>query len=404
MPRTLPSLAPRTFILGRQKALVEPMRTLSTLTLILALHSAAAAFEPTGNAVADTFLRAVEAAGFADARAASVTREAGTTRLLGVAAGGEGGRQVAIKEVAIDAGLVNAANELKADALRYEDVALGSPAAPPFATIGEIHLARVTLSGEKSGAGLPSLLGMFGTLSLQALSAQSATGDDLALGRLALDLGDRVGDRQGGTGSIAVEGFQFAPELLGNDASASLKALGYDTVQLSFEARGSWEAVAGDTTLETAQLAIAGMGRLTLSLDATGLTQSAYQALRTTGADVPSILEALGNVGLSRLTVTINDDGLTERIIATIARENGTTLEGVKSSARAAVAGLLAPLGDTPFAAKAQAAAEAFLASPGRMTLSAAPQETVTALQLVSAAMLNPQTLPTLLAIDVSAP
>jgi len=375
------------------------MRFIALIALLM-VSSPALAFEPTGSVIADTFLAAVERAGFAPAAVEGVAREGEATVLTGLTAGAPGSdKAIAIARTTIAQPIVNADNDLVATSIGYADVVLRDKDGKPTAEIDTVALTGVRLAGRSAGTDVSSLLGSFETLAITGLSARSELGEEVTLRALEADLTQNEAPGVAG-GAIRIEGLLIDVALLDAPTAAQVRALGYDTLDIAFAAAGEWQAASGRAALRDARLAIAGMGAVEIDAGADGLTAATYETLTAGGVDFARLLEVLGSVSFSGLTVTLEDGGLTGRLLDQLAGGNGRG--PVIAQLVEALAAPLASLGDATFATEALAAVKGFLEDPGRLTVSATPAQSVTALQVIGAAMLNPKLIPTLLSLKIS--
>ncbi|MEM8665743.1 MAG: hypothetical protein AAGF49_16680 [Pseudomonadota bacterium] len=371
---------------------------LPVIALVVLMCGPAVALEGTGNAVADGLLRAVEAAGYADARAQSVSREGPNTIVTAITAGEAGGKSIAIARALIEEGVVDADNRLAATTITYEHITLSDGR-------GGNSSANVVLRGPHLGASgenraITALLGDFDALAVNALTARTASGQSVALEALTVTIAAQ--DRPGvAAGTLTMEGLVLGPDLMDAALAGRLRALGYDTLDLDFAASGAWEAATGAASLEGARLAMAGMGAVELEGAATGLTRETYRALSTTGVEFAALLEVMGNVSFNALMVAYEDDGLVPRLLDAGAAQAGIDREAFAARLVGLLPGALAGLGDGAFTQMVVDNVEGFLADPGRIAVRASPAAGVSALQVISAATLNPQLLPELLSITI---
>lgn len=376
------------------------MRALALFALLALTIGPAAAYEPTGNAIADTLLRSVERAGFADARVASAERDGTTLVLTGLEGGTDTDKRVRIARTTITDPLVNANNDLVASAIAYESIAMTDAAGEPTATIALVRLTSVRLPGAAGTVPTDTsdFLGEFDSIDVEGLIARSPEGEEIGFDALSATFATR--DDGTAAGEFALEGLVFALDLFEEPTAGEIRALGYNALTVSIEGAGTWRRDSGRAVLDNARLSIAGMGAVEIAGAANGLTQPTLEALQAGGLDFARLLEVLSSVSLTGLTVALEDGGLTDRLIGTLAGELDRAQ--VVSRLTDALAVPLAQLGDPAFAQSALVAARGFLTEPGRLTVAAKPTAEVSALQVIGAAMLNPQLLPTMLSITVT--
>ncbi|MEO1104407.1 MAG: hypothetical protein AAFW98_11850, partial [Pseudomonadota bacterium] len=317
-----------------------------------------------------------------------------------IQAGASDGKAIAISRVTITDGLVDADNALTAAAITYEGVRITDAAGTATSEASSVRLSSPRLGETAQNSGIAALLGNFDGLVVSSLTAQSESGEAISVGTLSLLVAapERPGVE---AGTITMEDLVIGPELLDPPTAERLNSLGYDGLTIDFSAAGEWEAATGAAVLERSRLAVAGMGALELEASATGLTQESYRTLSAGGVDFAALLEVMGTISIQNLTVGFADDGLTDRLIEAGAQESGIERGALIERIVGTMSGPLAALGDASFAEMVTGHARAFLAQPGRIAVRARPASAVTALQVISAATLNPQLLPELLAIEI---
>ncbi|UOM34599.1 hypothetical protein [Acuticoccus sp. I52.16.1] len=383
-----------------------PARPLLALALapalvVLALARPAAAFEPTGNAVADGFLRIVESGGFADvAIAGSGHNEKGTV-LTGLTASAPGrNERLAIGTVVIVGGMVDGANALRAEVIQYADVAMTNigDGSVSRATALTITPARLPLR-EAGASWLATVLGEFQQLVLEGLAARPATGSAVAVERIEVV---REDDADPAAGRIAFQRARVDAAFFQGGASTVLTDLGYDTLTLSGTLAGRWNAADGAT--ELAQLAIAAgdVGAVVMSGSASGLSGPRLAALGQSLGSVSVMLPLLQEVRLTALTLAFRDGGLTERLLAHATATSGASTDAVRERIVDGVARVVALVGSEGLTTQATDAARRFLLEPGTLTIAAEPAEAVSLAQIVGGALLKPQLLPQLLNLSIT--
>lgn len=377
---------------------------LPALAFLLAALAAspAAAFELTGSAVADALLRTLERSGYRAVTAGEVTREGTDTVLRDVEAEtADAGRSLAIGRVVVANGLVNAENALVADSVVYEDVAAeaGDRGA---STARRIAIDGVTFPGEGGGTGLAALLGSFDTLSVTGVEAEATGGETVRVEAISAAVEERDPASAVG-GRLAVTGLAFDVSLWEEPLAGRLRALGYETLSLDLVAAGRWEAATGAATVREARLAGDGIGALTLTAEAAGLTPAAFAAIRASLEDIPALIERLQTISVSSLTLSYTDAGLAERLLERTVREGGASRAALAEAFSSAAAELAGIIGDAAFTNDVREAVARFLADPGTLTVAARPGQPVTAAQVLAASVVRPEVLPVLLGLSVSA-
>ncbi|MEM8551228.1 MAG: hypothetical protein AAGF45_02540 [Pseudomonadota bacterium] len=381
-------------------ARVRALMLAASLLLCAALPAPLAAFEPTGNLIADAYLRAVENAGFSEARAGSVERVADSTILNDVAGGRDGAARITMDTVILDGALMDADSVIIASAITYDGVAIAGGPNEGSSNLGRVMLTNVRLPTAAPGAESTSaLLGTFATLSMGDLTARSAAGETLTLSSLSITRAPAEGTQSAGT--IAMEDLVFDLALFEEQAARELRALGYEALSVDLSADAAWDSGNGAATLNSAALSIEEMGTLELKGTATGLTSEVLNRLTSANADFTRLTETLGQVTLRRVEVAFADAGLTGRLLERTSQARQTDRSIIIGQLTDALSRLLATVGDQAFTDTVVSTVRGFLQAPGKVRIRAEPSEPVSALELISAAMLNPRTIPTLLAISI---
>ncbi|RAI00577.1 hypothetical protein DLJ53_15045 [Acuticoccus sediminis] len=376
------------------------MRRLLPLLLAL-LATPAAAFEPTGNAVADGFLRIVESGGFDDVAFAAAQRADRGTVLTGLSASARNER-LEIGTVVIVDGLIDADNGLRAEAIQYRDMRMTNTAdAASHSTAGMLTLARPHLPmRDGGGSWLETVLGDFESLLAQDVAARPAAGRALEVGRIEVTRADEGGPW---SGRVAFQAARVDAAFFQGTAGTYLTDLGYDTLTISGALEGLWSAGEGTLAVREASLAADGVGALVVSGAAEGLSAERIAAIRDNAGALPQMLPLLTDVRLESLTLAFRDGGLVQRLVTRTVERSGDTVEKVRSDAVATVDSLLALVGVPALQAQVTDAVRRFLANPGTLAVNLAPPASVNAAQIVGGALLKPDALPQLLNFSISA-
>ncbi|MCF3932618.1 hypothetical protein L1787_04200 [Acuticoccus sp. M5D2P5] len=374
------------------------------LALLAFAASPAAAFEPTGSIVADALLNTLERSGYRDVTVASVNRSGDTTAIETITGTGiDSGAEMTISRAEIVNGVVNADNELIADTIVYEGTRVEGENGTPPSTVGRVMIegARYPIS-EATGEGLTSLFGTFERVTVDDVSARADRGDLVTIDKMMVEIEERDLETAA-AGRVAIEGLGFDVSLWEEPAASQMRALGYDTVAIDLAASGRWEAATGNAVVRDVRVAMEDLGALTLTGDIDGLTASTVAALQVSMEDLPRMLQLLQSVTISNLALTYTDAGLTPRLLEQLAAANDAPVEAVTQSLVATIPDALAIINAPRFTEMVQSAARTFLDDPGTLRVSAAPPQPISIAQLMGAVMMGPQTLPTLLNLEISA-
>ncbi|MEM9223902.1 MAG: hypothetical protein AAGB11_16095 [Pseudomonadota bacterium] len=374
---------------------------LPAILLFVAIGSGAHAFEATGNAVADAMLRAVETAGFADARADRVSRDGSSTVLTAVTAGEQNSSTFFAQSIRIDAGLVDADNTLIAEKIEYRRVSITTEDDGPASQMDRVTVAPARLVDQRTDARTASsLLGGFDRLTIERITARSTADETISAKHFQIEVGPTDGVVSGG---IIAEDLTFSPALLDPLAKERLQGLGIQTLVMDLSADATWREAAGEGVLERGRISVDGIGALELSGSVLGLTRTLLERYRATANNLTATLNALGGVSIAAVTMTFEDQGLTDKLLARGAASARLTRAAYTDVVVETLAAALANLADEAFAERVITATRKFLGAPGRMTLASSPPKPVTALQVMTTAIVNPNLLPELLSIEIDA-
>lgn len=367
------------------------------------LATAAHAREPTGNIVADAFLRTLEQNGYQDVTTGTVTRDSGETVLANISAKNASGAAVTIQEVTIQGGLINADNELRAEVIVYSDLQMDDPEAGGTSSVGRITVTSPRFPvGATSDVVLTSFLGEFDALALEEVAMAVPDGGDITIKSMTAEVSERNLAVAAG-GKFTVDDFILDVSMMDPEAVAQLNSLGYEelTIDLSGDAR--WEAESGRATVSELSVSVVDLGGLSLVATIDGLTPDNVQALGAGVNDFNQLLTVLQSVTIGAMTLTYEDDGLTNRVLDATAEQTGEGRQTLVDGLLTALSQATGALGDADLEQSVQAAARTFLNDPGTVELNAAPAAPIPMAQLIGAAMMSPQMVPQLLNLTITA-
>ncbi|MDK9696593.1 MAG: hypothetical protein OEL76_09390 [Siculibacillus sp.] len=182
-----------------------------------------------------------------------------------------------------------------------------------------------------------------------------------------------------------------------------LAELGYSKLSLDASFGGAWDDKAGRVTIDQLSISGAEAGGLKLSFVLGGITPEVVDALKKAEKDQAKQLEILQGVTVERMSLRYEDASLTKRVIAAQAKKQGIPEQAFVQQLGAIVPMMVTAIGNKDFEAKISAAASAFLKAPKSITVSAKPAKPTPVAEIMGAAMMAPQSLPTVLGADVKA-
>ena len=197
---------------------------------------------------------------------------------------------------------------------------------------------------------------------------------------------------------MKVNAINVPPEVFASDAQskAVLDQLGYNGFVVNVNVAGGYETDGDKVTLRTFAIDAADVGKLAISGKFNGVSLSKLFQDGNPG-------EASANGTLESLTIRFDNSGIVERVLDMQAKMMGVQRQDVVAQTAGALPFMLNFLGNPSFQQKVAQAGTSFLNDPKSLTISASPAQPVPFSQITSAAGQSPQSLPDLLAVDVTA-
>ncbi len=218
-------------------------------------------------------------------------------------------------------------------------------------------------------------------------------------------------------GTVQIANIDINPDAIpdGGKLRQQLSILGYDALDLSIDVAASWNLETGDLSLSKYEVAAANIGAIDFQINFGGYTHTFAKELRAIDAEIQAlpadqrivasqkVMGHMSNLTVDSMTISFRDDSITDKVVALQAQAMGQPPENMKAILPSMLSGALAGLQKPELAAKIVTAAEAFLASPGTISISANPDAPVAMSELVGLAMSVPAVLIDRLKLDVQA-
>ena len=179
--------------------------------------------------------------------------------------------------------------------------------------------------------------------------------------------------------------------------------LGYKELVLDVGLVASWDDKTGRATVDRLAIAGAEAGSLTLSFAIGGVTPEVIDGLKKAEKDQAKQLELLQGLSVEKLSLRYEDASLAKRILSNQAKKQGVPADALVQQLSAMVPMIVSQIGNKDFEKKISTAVAAFLKAPKSLTVSATPAKPLPVAELMGAAMMAPQSLPTVLGADVRA-
>lgn len=189
----------------------------------------------------------------------------------------------------------------------------------------------------------------------------------------------------------------------GDESMKDIAELGYESLALDAAFTGTWDDKAGRITVDQLSIAGADVGGLKLAFSLGGVTPEVVDGFRKAEGDQGKQMELLQGLTVEKLSLRYEDASLAKRLIDAQAKKQDLPPEALVQQLDALVPMMVSTIGNKDFEKKIAAAASAFLKAPKSLTVSAAPAKPTPVAEIMGAAMMAPQSLPTVLGADVKA-
>lgn len=219
-------------------------------------------------------------------------------------------------------------------------------------------------------------------------------------------------------GAVAFSGAadSFSVNIDGIDDASSravIRAMGYESLEGSFEFAGSWHPEDGTLELSQYDVTVDDAGTFGISLQLGGYTRDFLASLRQVqqmsaagGDDAASGMAVLGlmqQLTFHSARIEFTDDSLTNRALEYVAAQQGSRPADIANQAKAVVPFMLMQLNNPELAMSATQAVSAFLDDPRNLAITAQPATPMPFALLMAGAMSAPQALPQQLGVKVIA-
>lgn len=223
--------------------------------------------------------------------------------------------------------------------------------------------------------------------------------DPVTIDQIAIDLGNVV-DGAPNDGKLAVTGITVPGSLLATDeqAKAVMSELGYNNLSLNLAIDGGYDTAKSALTIRGITLDGKDIGKLAITGTFGGLPRDKLQ-------NPDQMQELAPTATIENASVRFDDAGITNRVLDMQAKQMGATRETLATMLPAALPLAFGQVGitDQAFQQKVVDAVGAFLKDPKSITIKLAPAAPVLLMQVGQAAMAAPDSVLSMLAVDVSA-
>jgi hypothetical protein len=261
---------------------------------------------------------------------------------------------------------------------------------------GDLDYLANALRAAETGADVNPLplmptLGFAEAVNLDVVQAGTKLG---AVDRARLDLGAYIGPVPTKI-TTDIRGLDLdLSQVNDRRARTMLKDLGYERLVADYGFTLAWREADESVKVDGFRLAIKDLATVTLDATLTGLSR---QAIETPENLQPALAALLFTQG----KLAIEDKSIVERAVGMQAKKMNVEPDKFRQQIAGALPLFLMALRNPGFQAKLAPALQAFIKTPGTMTITANPATPVPVLQLVETAETAPQKLPDLLQVEI---
>lgn len=381
----------------------------AALVSLLVLSQPAFAFDPSGNDIADGFLKSLETGDTSDVSYGSVSTDGDTVTVTDLKIDykqDDDSGTATVGTVKIINGTIDSEGVMSADTVDLDTIALEEPGGDATVKIatGSVTNPRFpTETGGEDAAKKISKVADYDKAEFTGLVFTSEDGMPLPIDKVVAEVTKRIDNEPRG-GTLSVERAVIKTDSLDDDdTKAQLEALGYTEVVINVDAAGDWNSDDGRATLDAITIDAENMGTLTLSGEFNGLTPEVIEQLQGEQKDISQLMQVLQGVSVADLGIRFQDLSVTGRALKHSAEEQGVTVDQLVDRLTSEASAMLQALNNKAFEDQVVSAVKAFLSDPKSLEVAAKPAQPVPFPQIVGTAMMAPQTLPTVLSVAVTA-
>jgi hypothetical protein len=358
-------------------------------------YGAGPAFAADANQIADALVAAVTASGESKASFDSASAAGDDVTIVNLKMTGEEGESVSIPTVFITNAQPRQPGGFTASAISFDNATMVSEG--NTITWGSASVTEATIpSADEIKA--KAKIRPFSKMDIANLNVSG--GDlpvplDIASVGVALDLDDEGLPRDF---ALNVASISVPAEIIAqadDDFRQLMEGLGYTSLMVNVAVEGGYETGADRLTVRNFAIDAADIGKFSFSGVISGV-----KASDMAGEAGP---DALANGKLESLTIRFDNTGVVERALDMQAKTMGASREDIVAQLNGALPFMLNAINNPAFQEKVAKAGQAFLTDPKSLTITLNPAQPVPFQEIMGSAMSAPQTLPDMLAIDVTA-
>jgi hypothetical protein len=365
----------------------------------------AGAAEKTGSAIADFILQGMEASGGGEITYSSVS--------------GSGSR-ARIKDLSVRIVRDGRTVTLAISALEVDDAAIDAD--------GRMSAAKITMTGVDASydegrliigsmvftdAKLPTADEIRSRSQDASMSSPGSTGvaRDIVLrptagGEIPIEVVEfTAGEVVQGlltSGAMVVTNAVVTAQMFKDDAfTARIGDLGYDKLMLGLDFSFAYDAAAGILDLDKFAISAVDAGTLLMTAKIGNLTPDLLKKM--SGLADADRMAAMQSLTVNALSVRLDNNSVVDRALDMQAKQMGVSRDQFVAQMVGAMPLMLSILQNPDFQNKVSSALGVFLKDPRSLSATATPAQPLPVMQIMGAAMMAPQSIPTLLNVTIEA-
>ncbi|CAJ1369681.1 unnamed protein product [Effrenium voratum] len=377
---------------------------LSAAVSLIALQvTAANAFDPTGNEVADAFLSVLDAQEGTVESYGSVSESgnAVTIQQLVIKDENDKDTSVTIASTVLTGGEFLDNGRLKLESLGLEKLDLN-------ADDGGMSLETMSVTGlvlpsaKESAANASPVSPGYKTFDVKNIQVRDEDGKIADIQAISSSIDSMDGDLPT-AGSFSLSGATIDVNELEVEEAKSLKDLGYETLTLDVSASGRWDPEAAIINIPELKIDAKDAASLSLALSLGGVTREVVEQLEEKSEKPEEAMALLQNVTVINAKIRLDDETLTGRILDQEAQKAGVEVPVYVAGLTGSLPLILGMLQNKELEGQVAQAVTEFLTTPGSLQVVAAPATPVPFSQVMGTAMLAPQMIPQILSVGITA-
>ncbi|MXN64503.1 hypothetical protein GR183_06265 [Stappia sp. GBMRC 2046] len=377
-----------------------------TLACGVAFSWPALAFDPTGNATADHFLKTVEAGGATVSGIGSVSQDGDGIQINDLSVDIRENEKAA--KLVVGQTMLRNASVLDNDRLSVgllEMTTITIEADDGGLTVQGLKTTDTVLPSpeEVSKAGTSNAVApLYRSAEVNGIEIQTDDQGVVPIEQIKVTVDAMDGDLPT-AGTISMRGLKLSRDELDDDGKKMLTDLGYEEVSLAVHGVGKWTPDDGRLNMERISISGENVADLSLSARINGVTRDLVEKLDKAQGNAQEAMGLLQGLSIEHLSIDLQNKSVIERVLDMQAAEAGTDRAAFVGQLTGALPLLLSILNNPQFQDKVATALTTFLNEPNSLRAVAAPANPVPVAQIIGAAMIAPQTLPDILSVDIQA-